>query len=446
MTRRRQRARHAEPREVTIESMSHEGRGIARVNGKTVFVFGALAGERVSIQIQRSSRKFDQAATLEVIEASPQRIEPACAAFRICGGCSLQHLDIEDQLALKQQSLLDMMAHAQIDYGELIPALRAAAWGYRKKARLGVKYVDKKGRVLVGFRERNTPFIADMSRCEVLLPEIGHKIDRLAELIGTLEARAQIPQIEVAADEHRVQLVFRHLQPLSEQDQKRLAEFGAAHGYYIQLQPGGPASLTNLFPEEQPLSFDPLGDGSLSIGFGALDFVQVNSAINQKMVAQALAFLDLQPYDRVLDLFCGLGNFTLPMAQRCARVTGIEVDPPMVARAREAALANNIHNTEYHAADLTMPESGYSWMRQSYDKILLDPPRSGAPEIAQLIGGFEASTIVYLSCQPSSLVRDAAIICAQGYRMTHLGILDMFPQTAHVESMAVFQQQPGGVR
>jgi len=436
--------------------MSHEGRGIARVNGKTVFVFGALAGERVSIQIQRSSRKFDQAATLEVIEASPQRIEPACAAFRICGGCSLQHLDIEDQLALKQQSLLDMMAHAQIDYGELIPALRAAAWGYRKKARLGVKYVDKKGRVLVGFRERNTPFIADMSRCEVLLPEIGHKIDRLAELIGTLEARAQIPQIlearaqipqiEVAADEHRVQLVFRHLQPLSEQDQKRLAEFGAAHGYYIQLQPGGPASLTNLFPEEQPLSFDPLGDGSLSIGFGALDFVQVNSAINQKMMAQALAFLDLQPYDRVLDLFCGLGNFTLPMAQRCARVTGIEVDPPMVARAREAALANNIHNTEYHAADLTMPESGYSWMRQSYDKILLDPPRSGAPEIAQLIGGFEASTIVYLSCQPSSLVRDAAIICAQGYRMTHLGILDMFPQTAHVESMAVFQQQPGGVR
>lgn len=446
MARRRQRARQAEPREVTIESMSHEGRGIARVNGKTVFVFGALQGERVLIQIQRSGRKFDQATTLEVIEASPQRIEPACAAFRICGGCSLQHLDNEDQLALKQQSLLDMMAHAQLDYGELIPALRATAWGYRKKARLGVKYVSKKGRVLVGFRERNTPFIADMLRCEVLLPQIGHKIDRLAELIGTLEARAHIPQIEVAADENRVQLVFRHLQPLSAQDQKRLAEFGAAHGYYIQLQPGGPASLTNLFPEEQSLSFDPLGDGSLNIGFGALDFVQVNSAVNQKTVAQALAFLDLQPDDRVLDLFCGLGNFTLPMARRCAGVTGIEVDPPMVARAREAALANNIHNTEYHAVDLTRPESGYSWMRQSYDKILLDPPRSGAPEMAQLIGRFEASTIVYVSCQPSSLVRDAAIICAQGYRMTHLGILDMFPQTAHVESMAVFQQQPGGVR
>jgi 23S rRNA (uracil1939-C5)-methyltransferase len=444
--RRRRRSRQAEPREVTIESMSHEGRGIAHVNGKTVFVFGALLGERVLIQIQRSSRKFDQATTLEVIEGSPRRIEPRCAAFQVCGGCSLQHLDNEDQLALKQQALLDMMKHAHIDIGKLIPALRAEAWGYRKKARLGVKYVDKKGRVLVGFRERNTPFIADMLRCEVLLPGVGHKLDLLSELIGQLEARAQIPQIEVAADDARVQLVFRHLQPLCAHDQKLLADFGAAHGYLIQLQPGGPASVHNLYPEEQSLSFDPLGDGSLSIAFGALDFVQVNSAINQKMVAQALSFLDLQSTDRVLDLFCGLGNFTLPMARQCALVTGIEGDPAMVARARESALANDIHNTEYHAVDLTSPESGYSWMQQEYDKILLDPPRSGAQEMAQLIGRFKARSIVYVSCQPSSLVRDAAIICDQGYQMTHLGIMDMFPQTAHVESMAVFEQKPGGKR
>jgi len=445
-SRRGRRNRRAEPREVTIESLSHEGRGIAHVNGKTVFVFGALPGERVLIQVLKSSRKFDQATTLEVIEASPKRIEPRCEAFQICGGCSMQHLGNDDQLAVKQQSLLDMMAHANVAFGALIPALRGDHWGYRKKARLGVKYVAKKGRVLVGFRERNTPFIADMRRCEVLIPQVGHKLEQLSELIGRLEARAQIPQIEVAADEQRIQLVFRHLQPLSEHDQGLLREFARAEGFYIQLQPGGPETVHDLYPQQQSLGFDPLGDGSLSIAFGALDFVQVNTGINQKMVAQALALLDLQSTDRVLDLFCGLGNFTLPMAAQCEQVTGIEVDPAMVARARESALANNIHNTDYHAVDLTGPDPGYAWMQQTYDKILLDPPRSGAQEIARLIGRFNASRIVYVSCQPSSLVRDAVIICAQGYQMTHLGIMDMFPQTAHVESMAVFEQKSGATR
>jgi len=426
--------------------MSHEGRGIAHVNGKTVFVFGALLGERVLIRVQQSNRNFDQATTLEVLEASPQRIEPRCEAFQTCGGCSLQHLSGDDQLALKQQSLLDMMEHARNDIGQLIPALRADSWGYRKKARLGVKYVPAKGRVLVGFRERSAPFIADMLRCEVLIPQVGHKLELLSQLIGQLEARAQIPQIEVAADDSQVQLVFRHLQPLCQQDQKLLIDFAREHDYLIQLQPGGPATVHNLYPEQQSLGFDPLGDGTLKIGFGALDFVQVNSGINRKMVAQALEFLDLQPQDQVLDLFCGLGNFTLPMALKCARVTGIEVDSVMVERARKSAVANDIHNTEYHAVDLTSPDTGYAWMQQEYDKILLDPPRSGAQEMAEFIGKFNASCIVYVSCQPSSLVRDAAIICGQGYRMTHLGIMDMFPQTAHVESMAVFQRKPGGSR
>ncbi len=444
--RRSRRARQSEPREVTIESMSHEGRGIAYVNGKTVFVFGALLGEKVLIQVQQSKRNFDQATTLEVLEASPRRIEPRCEAFKNCGGCSLQHLPGDDQLALKQQSLLDMIEHARIDIGQLIPALRADSWGYRKKARLGVKYVPAKGRVLVGFRERNTPFIADMLRCEVLIPRVGHRLQELSQLIGQLEARAQIPQIEVAADESQVQLVFRHLQPLCERDLGLLSEFARRHDFLVQLQPGGPATVHNLYPEQQSLGFDPLGDGSLRIGFGALDFVQVNSGLNRKMVAQALDFLDLQAQDRVLDLFCGLGNFTLPMARKCARVTGVEVDSAMVERARESALANGIDNTEYHAVDLTCAEAGYAWMQQKYDKILLDPPRSGAQEMAGLIGKFDASRIVYVSCQPSSLVRDAAIICDQGYRMTHLGIMDMFPQTAHVESMAVFQQKTGGSR
>jgi 23S rRNA (uracil1939-C5)-methyltransferase len=441
MSRRSRRKPLPEPRQVTIESMSHEGRGIARVNGKTVFVFGALTGETVLIQVLKSTRNFDQATTLEVIEPSPQRITPRCEAFQVCGGCSLQHLGSEDQVALKQQMLLDMMAHAGIQIGDLLPPLCASAWGYRKKARLGVKYVEKKGRVLVGFRERNTPFIADMHRCEVLLPQLGHNLDLLSELIGQLDARAQIPQIEVAADADHIQLVFRHLQVLSEHDLNLLTEFARQQGFYVQLQPGGPDSVHNLYPEQQQLYLDPLDNGEIRIAFKALDFVQVNSEINRQMVIQALRLLDLQPTDSVLDLFCGLGNFTLPMAKNCRQVIGIEGDQAMVERARASAVNGKVDNTDYHVADLTQPDTDFPWMRQRYDKILLDPPRSGALEIAQLIGRFNATRIVYVSCQPSSLVRDAAIICAQGYSMTHLGIMDMFPQTAHVESMAVFERK-----
>ena len=441
MSRRSRRKPLPEPRQVTIESMSHEGRGIARVNGKTVFVFGALTGETVLIQVLKSTRNFDQATTLEVIEPSAQRITPRCEAFQVCGGCSLQHLGSEDQVALKQQTLLDMMAHAEIRIGDLLPPLCASAWGYRKKARLGVKYVEKKGRVLVGFRERNTPFIADMHRCEVLLPQLGHNLDLLSELIGQLDARAQIPQIEVAADADHIQLVFRHLQVLSEHDLNLLTDFARQQGFYVQLQPGGPDSVHNLYPEQQQLYLDPLDNGEIRIAFKALDFVQVNSEINRQMVAQALRLLDLQPTDSVLDLFCGLGNFTLPMAQNCRQVTGIEGDQAMVERARASATGGKVGNTDYHVADLTQPDTDFPWMRQRYEKILLDPPRSGALEIVQLIGRFNTTRIVYVSCQPSSLVRDAAIICAQGYSMTHLGIMDMFPQTAHVESMAVFERK-----
>jgi 23S rRNA (uracil1939-C5)-methyltransferase len=441
MSRRSRRKPLPEPRQVTIESMSHEGRGIARVNGKTVFVFGALTGETVLIQVLKSTRNFDQATTLEVIEPSPQRITPRCEAFQVCGGCSLQHLGSEDQVALKQQMLLDMMTHAEIQIRDLLPPLCASAWGYRKKARLGVKYVEKKGRVLVGFRERNTPFIADMHRCEVLLPQLGHNLDLLSELIGQLDARAQIPQIEVAADADHIQLVFRHLQVLSEHDLNLLTEFARQQGFYVQLQPGGPDSVHNLYPEQQQLYLDPLDNGEIRIAFKALDFVQVNSEINRQMVIQALRLLDLQPTDSVLDLFCGLGNFTLPMAKNCRQVIGIEGDQAMVERARASAVNGKVDNTDYHVADLTQPDTDFPWMRQRYEKILLDPPRSGALEIAQLIGRFNATRIVYVSCQPSSLVRDAAIICAQGYSMTHLGIMDMFPQTAHVESMAVFERK-----
>lgn len=440
MAGRKRRNRLPEPTTVVIEAMSHEGRGIAHIDGKTVFVFGALIGEEVKIQIRKSNRKYDEAITLEVIKASKSRINPKCAAFEVCGGCSLQHLNSDDQLALKQQSLIDTMQHAGVKVGEVIPALRSTPWGYRKKARLGVKFVRKKDRLLIGFRERSTPFLADMAQCEVLIPEVGHHLQALCELIDGLDAKETIPQIEVAADADHIVLVFRHLQDLSESDREKLMQFAQSSGFWVQLQSAGPDSIVNLYPENQPLSFSPLANEDIRIGFSPVDFIQVNTDINQQMVAQALGFMDLKPADRVLDLFCGLGNFTLPMARRCEQVTGVEGDPAMVGRAKQNALDNQIENTDYHAADLTKPELEASWMRQKYDKILIDPPRSGAMEIAEIINRFKATRLVYISCQPSSLVRDSKIICGQGYKLEHLGIMDMFPQTAHVESMAVFSR------
>lgn len=441
MARKRRSSKRPEPATVRIEAMSHEGRGIANINGKTVFVFGALQNELVKIQIQKTSRSFDQAITLEVLEAAPERIEAKCEAFEHCGGCSLQHLSNRDQIEFKQNTLQEMMQHAGVEVLEVIEPLQASSWGYRRKARLGVKYVRKKGRVLVGFRERNSPFLADMSQCEVLIPQVGHHLSRLAELIESLEVRESIPQIEVAADDTNTQLVIRHLVALPDADRDKLTNFARESGLWLQLQSAGPDSIVNLYPDNQSLYFLPEANGDIRINFTAVDFVQVNNEINQKMVRQALDFLDLKPEDRVLDLFCGLGNFTLPMASRCQAVIGVEGDETMVKRAKNNALDHQIENTEYYVADLTQIDQDWPWMRQTYDKILLDPPRSGAMEIAEIIKRFKSQTIVYVSCQPSSLVRDSQIICNNGYKLIKLGAMDMFPQTAHVESMAVFQRR-----
>lgn len=442
MARRRRRSQLPAPATVRIEAMSHEGRGIASINGKTVFVFGALKNELVTIQFRKTSKKFDEASTLAVLEASPERIAAKCEAFERCGGCSLQHWHNDTQVAFKQQTLLEMMQHAGLEASEILPALRSAPWGYRRKARLGVKYVRKKERLLVGFRERNAPYLADMTQCEVLIPEVGHRLAEIAKFIEGLEARETIPQIEVAADDDHVILVFRHLKDLSASDLNQLSEFARQTGFWIQLQPGGPDSISNLYPAEQKLYFKPVADNDIRINFSAVDFVQVNNDINQQMVSQALTLLDLKPEDRVLDLFCGLGNFTLPMARRCATVTGVEGDQVMVDRAKQNALDHGIDNSDYFVADLTQIDEDRPWMRQTYNKILLDPPRSGAMEIAQVIKRFKAETVVYVSCQPTSLVRDSKIICDSGYRLSHLGVMDMFPQTAHVESMAVFERKP----
>ena len=441
MARRQRRQALPEPFEVTIEGLSHEGRGIAHHNGKIVFVFAALPGERVLIRIDKATRKYSEASVVDVIEPSPDRIEPGCPHFGLCGGCSMQHVASDTQLRLKQQAVLEMLQHAGIDGATIMPPLLSPAWGYRRKARLGVKYVLKKQRLLIGFRERNKPYLADMQACRVLVEQVGLQLPKLMELVDGMQARQSIAQIEVAADDEHTMLVFRHLEPLSGHDIERLQAFARDSGMWVQLQPGGPDSMTALYPQPQTLYFRPLADGDIRIAFGAADFTQVNNAINQQMVRRVLELLDLQPRDRVLDLFCGLGNFTLPMAQQALTVTGVEGDEGMVARAQQAARDNGIHNTEYFCADLSNVEARASWLHQGYDKVLLDPPRSGAYEIIEQVAALGASTIVYVSCQPSSLVRDARKLVDAGYQLTEFGIMDMFPQTAHVESMAVFRSR-----
>ncbi len=438
MPRRKKRQRLPEPFDVTIESMSHEGRGITHVEGKTVFVFGALSGERVRIQIIKSNKKFDEAKVLEVLIASAKRIPPKCVYFGVCGGCSMQHLSNADQLALKQASVLEMAHHAHLGDFEVIPPLLGASWQYRQKARLGVKFVIKKDKVLVGFREKNSAFLTDMDHCDVLHAKVGTHILALKEMIGTLDAKSAIPQIEVAADDEQVTLVFRHLEDLSTTDKEKLISFAKKTGFYCQLQPKGPESIVNLYPSEQQLLLKP--DDGIEISFKATDFTQVNADMNRAMIQQALGFMDLRPDEHVLDLFCGLGNFSLPMAKRCARVTGVEGSTVMAQRASDNALKLGLDNCLFYAADLTQVHDA-DWSKKTYDKILLDPPRTGAMELVEYIDRFAAKRIVYISCQPATLIRDAAILLEKGYQLTHLGVMDMFPQTAHVESMAVFDKR-----
>lgn len=440
MARRSRRRQLPEPFEVTIEGLSHEGRGICHHNGKIVFVFAALPGERVKIQINKTTKKFSEASVVEVLQASEHRIQPHCPHFSVCGGCSMQHVSADYQLELKQQSILEMMDHAGIQIGEVIAPITSEPWGYRRKARLGVKYVLKKERLLIGFRERNKPYLADMQSCQILIEAVGLHLQDLMQLISDMDARQSIAQIEVAADDDHCMLVFRHLEPLSESDIEKLKQFARSSGLWVQLQPQGPDSVTPLYPQQQQLAFKPVAGSELSIEFSASDFTQVNNSVNQKMVSQALAFLDLQPQDRVLDLFCGLGNFTLPIAQSAGHVTGVEGDAAMVSRARKNALQHDIYNTDYYAADLTKIDPHWPWLKHKYDKVLLDPPRSGAFEIIERLDTLGASCLVYVSCQPSSLVRDAKLLQQSGYRLTQLGLMDMFPQTAHVECMAVFKK------
>ena len=429
------------PVRVCIESLSHDGRGIAHVDGKAVFVDGALPGEEISFLYTGRARKHDEGRLCELLKPSENRVEPRCAHFDICGGCSLQHQKPGEQILAKQQTLLDNLGRiGKVEPETLLDPLTGPVWGYRNKARLGVKFVNKKGRVLVGFREKRKSYIADVQRCEVLHPSVGERLDELAELIYGMQARARIAQIEVAAGDDVTALVFRNLDPLSWNDRQLLTEFAQQTGLHIYLQPKGPDSIELLWPEESVLSYC-LPEQNIELQFLPTDFTQVNPTINKFMVQQALELLSLQESDTVLDLFCGLGNFTMPIALKVTAVVGVEGEAGLVRRARENSRRNGIDNIEYHVFDLSEEARGQRWMQQHYNKVLIDPPRSGAQQLVPNLAELGAERIVYVSCHAASLARDAGVLVNDlGYRLSAAGVMDMFPHTSHVESMALFER------
>lgn len=433
-----------------IERLGHDGRGITHIDGKIAFVEGALPGETVSATYTRRRGQFDELKTGEVLVASADRVTPPCAHAQICGGCAMQHMHPSTQIALKERVLHEQMKHiGGLENYAHLPVLTSATTHYRRKARLAVRYVNKKEDILIGFREKNSSFIAEMSYCSVLVEEVAALIAPLRVLVKDFDGRMVIPQIEVAVGEHpddpapdaqrQVALIVRHMEALSQQDQARLLDFASQHTLQLYLQPGGNDSVHKVWPQDDNNRlYYHLNEFGLRMAFHPTDFTQVNGDMNREMLSLALRLLDLQEDDVVLDLFCGLGNFTLPIATRCARVVGVEGSEEMVRRGTENAQANGISNASFYAANLCVDFDVETWAQPVYSKILLDPPRSGAIEIIPRIAAFRAPRIVYISCNPATLARDAGELARHGYRMTQSGVMDMFPHTGHVESIAEF--------
>ncbi len=430
----------ASPAEAEIGSFAHDGRGVAHVDGVAVFVEGALPGERVEFRYMTIRRDYAEGVTQRILNASPDRVEPRCASYSICGGCRVQHLAVDRQISLKQEQLFEQLRRiGKVEPETVLPALTGPAWGYRRKARLGVKYVAKKGKVLVGFREKGSSLLADIDTCAVLHPSVGERIRDLAGLIEGLSVRDRVPQIEVAIGEDSTVLVFRLLAEPSLEERDRLKAFGDRFGFLIRLQRHGPESIVPLAPNDSGTLSYQLPEFGLRYEFAACDFTQVNQDINRVMVHRAVELLQLESEHEVLDLFCGLGNFTLPIALRARHVIGLEGDPGLIAKARHNATLNQIGNAEFHAADLFAAHDGAPWIDRRFDRVLLDPSRAGAQEVLRYVPRWQAARIVYVSCNPATLARDAGILVHEyRYRLVAAGVMDMFPHTAHVESIAVF--------
>jgi 23S rRNA (uracil1939-C5)-methyltransferase len=434
-----------------VVALTRDGEGIVRA-GKTVFVAGALPGETVSFERTRKHRQHDEGRLLEVVRPAPERVSPRCAHFGVCGGCALQHLAPEAQLILKEKELRDNLERvAHVECRTWLPPLQGPPWGYRRRARLGAKYVPKKGKAVVGFRERLAPYVADLTHCDVLAPPVGALIQPLSELLGALDIRQFVPQIEVAVADNLTALVLRVLRTPTEEDRVRLLDFADRHAVRLYLQSGGldsVAALTARAPDGRAADAGPpaialqytLAAFDLTLDFEPTDFVQVNAAVNQALVARAVELLHPTRESRVLDLYCGLGNFTLALARSAGHVVGVEGEAGLIERARHNARRNGLANVEFHAGDLSKPmEQGAGWLRGSYTHVLLDPPRVGAaPDLLATIARLDPQRLLYVSCHPGSLARDLGILVHEhGLILEAAGVVDMFPHTAHVESMAL---------
>ena len=445
-----------DPGALLVESLDLEGQGVARrADGKVVFIEGALPGERVHAAIARRKNQWEQGSVTAVLASSPLRVEPGCPHFGLhagaCGGCKMQHLEATAQVAVKQRVLEDNLAHmAKVKADTVLPPIQGPTWGYRQRARLSVRHVVRKETVLVGFHERKSRYVADMQRCPVLPDAVSRLLMPLRALIGAMDQRDRLPQIELAAGDDVLALVLRHLEPLTSADLQRLRDFGHAHGVQWWLQPKGPETVHLLEPGGPVLRYG-LPEFGVDMPFRPTDFTQVNPQVNAVLVGRAVRLLDPQPDDRIIDWFCGLGNFTLPLATRAAQVMGIEGSATLVQRARDNAQHNGLaHKTEFAARNLFEMSP-----RQLVDdgvaqRWLVDPPREGAFALAKALADLHAAPvdgwqppqrIVYVSCNPATLARDAGLLVHQaGYRCSAAGIVNMFPHTAHVESIAVFDR------
>lgn len=427
-----------------IESLDHEARGIARLDGKTVFVDGALPGELVEYASFRRKPNYELAQLVSVIKASSARVEPRCPHFGVCGGCAMQHIDASAQVAAKQRVLEDSLWHiGRVRPETMLPAVHGAPWGYRHRARLGVRFIEKKGGALVGFHEKRSSYIADIKSCAVLPPHVSDLLLPLRELIESLSIADRLPQIELAVGERCTTLVFRILCPLKPNDERLLREFADHHEVVVYLQPKGPETVYRFYPLDAPTLSYALPEFGLELDFRPTDFTQVNHAVNRVLVRRALRLLDPRPGERVADMFCGLGNFTLPIARFGAFVVGVEGSPGLVQRGRESAVANGLGDlVDFRVANLFECSEASLAALGCFDKMLIDPPREGAVELVKALGQDSPRRIVYVSCNPATLARDAAVLCSvKGYRFLAAGAVNMFPQTAHVESIAVFEKE-----
>lgn len=430
----------AETLTATVTSLSHDGRGVARIDGKTTFIEGALPGETVRLRYRQRHKRYDEAELAELLAPSPDRVTPPCPHYGACGGCDLQHLSPAAQLQAKQQVVAEQLEHlGRVQPESWLAPVTGPVLGYRRRARLGVRLVPSAGGVVIGFRQKNKSFLTNLETCLVLEPKVSALLPALRTLIVELSCSNRIPQIEVACGANAVALVFRHLVPLTEDDRGRLAAFGEHNDIRIYLQPSRPDSIAPLWPADpEPLNYRIPGL-DVDIRFEPADFIQINDAVNAATVAQAISLLELAPTDNVLDLFCGLGNFTLPLARRAGQVLGVEGEAGLVSRARANAQLNRITNAEFISTDLYKESSDAPWAGFRPDKLLLDPPRGGAIEAIKMLAEPLPLKIVYVSCYPATLARDSEyLVHVLGYRLAAAGVMDMFPQTSHVETMALF--------